>query len=61
MNNIEKRPYFMSNPSWYKIKVRDYLDVEITLTDKAPDKAVESYNIFKAEKEKRVNANRKGN
>jgi len=41
--NILDRPYFMENKEWY------YWDKEewkYKLTDKAPQKAIESYNEF---------------
>lgn len=43
------RPYFMSNPKWYKEKwVGSDTDggVEYELTSEAPPKAVESFNEY---------------
>ena len=39
----ENAPYFMSNKEWYSY---DKENKTYTLTDKAPKKAIESYNEF---------------
>lgn len=36
-------PYFMSNPDWYYF---DETEFRYKLTDKAPEKAIDSYNEF---------------
>lgn len=48
---IDKIPYFMSNDEWYKIIVKGELDFSIELTDKAPPKAIESFEEFMNKKE----------
>lgn len=37
------KPYFMNNDDWYYY---DYEEKKYKLTDKAPQKAIESYNEF---------------
>lgn len=39
----QERPYFMTNPEWYKFDEEEFRYV---LTDKAPRKAVKSYKEF---------------
>lgn len=43
-----KRPYFMTNKDWYYYDEEEF---KYKLTDKAPPKAVESYNEFYKEPE----------
>ena len=45
MNNIQDIPYFMKNKEWYIIKtdLNNLLDVQIKLTNKAPQEAKQSY------------------
>lgn len=38
-----KKPYFMSNPEWFYF---DKSNIKYKLTDKAPQKAKEDYEIF---------------
>ena len=40
---IQVEPYFMTNEEWYYY---DYEKSEYRLTDKAPQKAIDSYNEF---------------
>ena len=48
---IDKIPYFMTNDEWYKTIIKDDLDFSIELTDKAPQKAIESFEKFMSQKE----------
>lgn len=38
-----QKPYFMKNKEWYYFDEKDFC---YKLTDKAPDKAIESYQEF---------------
>lgn len=40
---IAEKPYFMKNPEWYYFDEEDFC---YKLTDKAPEKAKESYEEF---------------
>lgn len=44
-------PYFMTNEEWYYFDVKER---KYKLTDKAPKKAIESYNEFYGELEKEI-------
>ncbi len=46
---ILSEPYFMTNEAWYTY---DEDEMVYKLTDKAPQKAVDSYNAFYGEVEK---------
>lgn len=42
-----RRPYFYENSEWYKEeRDKDGMVTKITLTDKAPPKAIESYKEY---------------
>lgn len=41
---MQERPYFMTNPSWYRFNDEDG---EVELTENAPEKAVKSFQEFK--------------
>ena len=41
--NILDRPYFMNNDEWYYWDRKEW---KYKLTDKAPQKAIDSYNEF---------------
>ena len=41
--NILDRPYFMENKEWYYWDAKEW---KYKLTDKAPEKAIKSYNEF---------------
>lgn len=45
---MKDMPYFMENEEWYYF---DYKKGKFVLTDKAPEKAVESYKDFYDNKE----------
>ncbi len=40
---MQLKPYFMNNPEWYYHDKKDFC---YKLTDKAPPKAIKSYNEF---------------
>lgn len=40
---IQDKPYFMSNEEWW---FYDWEEMKYKLTDKAPEKAIQSYNEF---------------
>lgn len=43
MEIVLKEPYFMQNQEWWYY---DYNELKYKLTDKAPQKAIDSYNKF---------------
>ena len=43
---MREKPYFMSNPEWYKEVSLEESDRGYVLTDKAPPEAVKSYNEY---------------
>ena len=43
---IPDRPFFMTNPTWYYFDEEEFC---YKLTDKAPEKAIQSYNEFYSE------------
>ena len=43
MEIVLKKPYFLTNEDWYYY---DYEELRYRLTDKAPEKAVKSYEEF---------------
>ncbi len=51
---INKEPYFMTNEEWY---YHDEKEWKYKLTEKAPEKAIESYNKFYQEVELDENGN----
>ena len=57
INNIEDMPYFYTNKEWYKIVTNQNNEVQILLTDKAPEKAKQSYEEFMSRKESRITIN----
>lgn len=45
---IIRPPYFLKNKEWYRVtEKKDKYDFGLKLTDKAPPKAVESFNWYK--------------
>lgn len=48
---ILEKPYFMKNKEWYYYDTKDY---NYKLTNKAPQKAIDSYKEFYKELEKDV-------
>ncbi len=48
---IDKIPYFLTNKEWYYFDEKNY---QYVLTDKAPKKAIESYEDFYKELEKGI-------
>ena len=49
---MQTRPYFMTNPSWYRFKDEDG---EVELTKDAPEEAVKSFQEFKKVEEEQAN------
>lgn len=49
---MQERPYFMTNPSWYRFNDEDG---EVELTENAPEKAVKSFQEFKKVEEDQFN------
>ena len=46
-----ERPYFMENKEWYRFNEEEF---RYELTDKAPQKAVESYEQYYKDVESRI-------
>lgn len=46
----EEMPYFMNNEKWYSVTLDKNNSISIKLTEKATDKAIESYNRWLSEK-----------
>lgn len=49
---MQTRPYFMTNPSWYRFNDEDG---EVELTKDAPEEAVKSFQEFKKVEEEQAN------
>ena len=45
---VYEEPYFMTNKEWYTFNEEKF---RYELTDKAPEKAIESYNEFYGDKD----------
>lgn len=48
---MQTRPYFMTNPSWYRF---NYEKGEVELTEDAPEEAVKSFQEFKKAEEEQA-------
>ncbi len=52
---MQTRPYFMTNPSWYRFNDESG---EVELTKNAPEEAVKSFQEFKKSEEELFNQGR---